>query len=357
MPDEKIMDNPIQEPIKLDKEDRTDLLVAAFEESDTVDETEEEGQPEATEVEEDLEAEEVIEYVDEDGNPVADEDVPAESKTDEPQEEAEDGPVTFDREAYKDQMVTIKQGDTETRITVDEALSGYSRLEDYRKKTEDLSNDREKFQVIVQQAQQWNANNQQMLSDVLNTVNQINPLLAELDNKEEMAKLSVEDPLEYSSKIAQGELLQQQIQHVAASRDYLAAEQYQQRLQQNKAEIMATYPDFANKEKRHSELKLIVKTLTDLGVSEREIQEIDARTLLLARKAALWDQSQVNIKSVDGKKVVKRVVKTLKPKAAVQQNRNVDSDRRVAKLNDKAVRSGNQHERIDALAAALENTV
>ena len=266
-----------------------ELATSAFEsflapEEDTqeeavIEEVEENIEPEVDDFEEqdeELVDEEELEYDDEDG----------EEETE--VEELEEQPV------YK---VTI-DGD-EIEVTQDELLNGYSRQQDYTRKTQELANQRKTIEQQAQELQQRDAIYAQLLPKMEAQ------LKGELVNEPDWDSLYNDDPIAFVREKQLWDDKKEKFKAAEAEQQRLQQESYAQQqqqiaqvVQQGQQKILEIIPEWKNAEVAQKE-KLAIRDygVNVLGYAPQEMDAIyDYRALLGLRNA--W----LNSKTVEATK-------------------------------------------------------
>lgn len=198
-------------------------------------------------------------------------------------EEGEDTPKIF----------KVKVDGKEIEVPEDELLKGYSRQQDYTKKTMELAGQRQQFEQAQQQIANERAQYQTQLNQLAEALGQ------ELSNAQNQnwEELLATDPVEY---LKQQHLFQKR--HAAYQSAMQARQQAEQQTQQQAAQaeqqrqihereqLLANLPAWADDAKAAKEKALIVKSLTAMGRTPEQIAKFDHIDVLVARKAALYDQ-------------------------------------------------------------------
>lgn len=295
---------------------------------------EELGQPEGEEqslldIAGDLEdegGEERLPEVDENGEPI----------------EAEGKPEDKD-DAWKTRKAKITVNGEEVEVTVDEALKGYMRQQDYTRKTQEAS-------TQLTQAQALKAHIEQ---DLAQRVNQLNVLAGAvyqelIGDQAQLAQLIESNPQEYlrrQAQIGQKTALltqlqqQQQAIHQQAINDQ--ARSQAELLAKSDQALSSVIPEWKDPAKRQSIQQDIGKTLMNMGYTREELNSlVDHRALLVAHKAALWDKSQAL--------AAKKTVNGGNPRTAVRPGTAGKSDN--AAVSNAAERFKRNPNSLDALA-------
>jgi len=241
----------------------------------------EDGEPSLLDIAGDLEdgGEEQLPETDEDGNPI----------------DPEVKPEGNDDDAWRARKAKITVDGEEVEVTVDEALKGYMRQQDYTRKTMEASTQLTQAQALKAQVEQ----------EVGNRLNQLDVLSAALyqelvGDQKELAQLIESNPQEYLRRQAQMANKSALINQIAQKRHEVQSQaineqaRAQAELLEKSNKMLATViPEWKDPGKRASIQQDIAKTLTEAGYSRQELNGlVDHRALLIARKAALWDKSQ-----------------------------------------------------------------
>lgn len=200
-------------------------------------------------------------------------------------------------------------------VTLSEAISGYSKDQDYRRKTETLSNERKTFQAQVQQAQTAFQQKTQMV-DVM-----IEALQGELQagpSKNDLAHLLHENPGEYIRQTEMLEERQKRLSQLQQTRGQQLQQENQENMQRisefrksQQQALLAKYPGIDDPQKGNALQTQVMKTLAEFEYGEDEIRHymqgpFDHRLIDLALKYNALKQQQAK-----GKAAVKKIV--LKP--------------------------------------------
>jgi len=220
----------------------------------------------------------------------------------EPQPEAAAEPQAQE----EDTTVTVKIDGKDVEVPLSELKNGYQRQADYTRKTMEAAEQRKAAEAQIAQAQQerqaYAANLQRMQA-------QLEGALQE-QQKVNWDELLQSDPVEYlrQQRIAQERqaTLQQvygQQQQVAAQQQALAQQAYVRQLEAQQQDLLAKLPDWKDEAKAKAEKVALREYLAGQGYEAEAIDGIaDARAVILARKAMLYDQ-MVGKASAAAKKV------------------------------------------------------
>lgn len=210
----------------------------------------------------------------------------------------------------------VKVDGQEIEVTQDELLNGYSRQQDYTKKTMELAEQRKQ---IEQTAAQVQAERQQYQNQLAQMSQALGQALHEQQNIDWHALLE-NDPVEYLKQRHLFEQRQAAFGQAQAEQQRLADQaqrdntvQMQTRLQDEHQALLAKFPEWKDEAKAKAEKEQVRKYLESSGYKPEEIgQAVDHRAIVLARKAMLFDQLIAQQKDA-AKKVEKLPPKVERP--------------------------------------------
>ena len=270
---------------------------------------EDEGSAEETETEETAEAEDEAEEEEADTDTEESEDV-----EDEPEPEEEE-PEPVDWDALMDEEISFRAADQDVTVTLGELRKGYQRDADYRRKTEQLSQDR---QALEQEIQTQRTELQQQFELNAAVIGQMRQLVIGDVNTQEMNQLRQQNQAEWSARVTEinqreqglNELFNRVAGAMHQQREVFTAEQAKGLMDYREAEaqkLSEAVPDWTDEKAGE-----LADYLTGSGFSGDEVQSImDHRQIVIARKAMLYDQLQKVEKQT--KKKVATLPKTTKP--------------------------------------------
>lgn len=218
-----------------------------------------------------------------------------ETETEAPAEEQVSEEVSQDENSEsqiqeQDSTYKVKVAGQEFDVTLDELRAGYSRDADYRRKTEELANDRKSFQSETEKQRQDYSQRLSELNQLVSlTQEQLNSEFKDLD----LEKLYEEDPteaarLEHKMRKKQ-EKLADSIQKVKAEQQ----KQFQQVVSDQQRILVTKLPEFADAEKA-TKLKTDMRSyLQSYGFRDQEIGQIyDHRIVMLVNDAMKYRSMQ-----------------------------------------------------------------
>jgi hypothetical protein len=268
------------------------------------------------------------------------EDAPEEESAEEQSEESEES-----EEQDQPQTFTVKVDGKEVAVTLEELQKGYSRTQDYTRKTQQIAEVRKQVEQETQAVRAEREQYAQLLG----------ALQAQLQSSEpqvDLDRLYHEDPIEW---VRQKEVLrerQEKAYAIQAEQQRLSqlSQQEQQRameahLEEQKDALLAALPEWRDPKKAKAEKALVLESAKSVGFSEDDLKSVyDHRLVLLLRKAAMYDQ--MVSKRQDIKPVVNNGPRTAKPGAAGRVSTTTETTRAKQRL----AKTG----RVDDAASAIE---
>lgn len=223
----------------------------------------------------------------------------ADDETDTEQSESEEDT----EEQEQPQVFTVKVDGKEVEVTLDELQKGYSRTQDYTRKTQQIAETRKQTEAELQAVRAEREQYAQLLSALETQVQQVAQPNIDWD------RLYQEDPIEW---VRQREVMRENQEKAAAiqsEKQRLAqisqqeqAQLMQQKLQQEQEALLAAIPDWKDAKKAQAEKAMLVEFGQKIGFTPEELKSVvDHRAVLMLRKAALYDQmmsKRGNIKPV-----------------------------------------------------------
>ena len=236
-----------------------------------------------------------------------------EGELDEETEEDSEQEESEEDEEEQPELLTVKVDGQELEVTLDELKSGYSRLQDYTRKTQELANQRKEFEAEVQQIGQERQLYAQMLSKLQNEL--------QGESEPDWETLRTQDPTNYAIAVADWQRKQQKLQYAQAEQQRLAElqqieqqKQYAKHLEKANEELSQKISGWSDKEKGKVIKAQIKSALEREGFSAEEIaQAADPRAMVLAWKAAQFDQMMSKKATLKPEKPRTKTVKSGKP--------------------------------------------
>jgi hypothetical protein len=216
-------------------------------------------------------------------------------------EQSELGEDTEEQE--QPQVFSVKVDGKEVEVTLDELQKGYSRTQDYTRKTQQIAEARKQTDAELSAVRAEREQYAQLLSALEAQVQQVAQPNIDWD------RLYQEDPIEW---VRQREVMrdnqekaaaiQSEKQRLSQLSQQEQAQFMQQKLQHEQEALLAAIPDWKDPKKAQAEKALLVEFGQKIGFTPDELKGVvDHRAVLMLRKAALYDQmmsKRGNIKPV-----------------------------------------------------------
>lgn len=298
-----------------------------------------EGQQDGSETQEPPSEEEVVAASDDESESGADE--LSDELTDEQSESKEDT-----QEEEKPSTFTIKVDGKDVEVTLDELQKGYSRTQDYTRKTQQVAEMRKQTEAQLTAIRAEREQYAQLLGALSEQVK------AAAEPQIDWDRLYQEDPIEY---VRQREVMRENREKAAAIQAEqqrlaeISQQEQMQKLQIHKAKesqaLLEAIPTWKDPAKAKAEKAMLIEFGQKMGFTPQELGNIyDHRVVLALRKAALYDQMQAKRQGI--KPVTNNGPKPAKPGAAGRVSQMSDAVRAKQRL----AKTG----RVDDAASAIE---
>ena len=259
------------------------------------------------------------------------------------EEQSEDGEESEEQE--QPQTLTVKLDGKEVSVTLDELQKGYSRTQDYTRKTQQIAEVRKQ---VEQETQAVRAERQQYAQ----LLGALQAQLQATEPQVDLDRLYHEDPIEW---VRQKEVMrerQEKAYAIQAEQQRLSQlSQYEQQrameetLSSQKDALLAALPTWKDPKTARAEKALVVESAKAAGFSEEDLKSVyDHRLVLLLRKAGLYDKMVSKRQGI--KPVVNNGPRPAKPGAAGRVSTTTESTRAKQRL----AKTG----RVDDAASAIE---
>jgi len=233
------------------------------------------------------------------------------------------------------------------QVTLEELQKGYSRTQDYTRKTQQLAEQRKQAEA---EAESVRAERQQY-SQLLDAMRQ--QVEANAPAQPDWERLRREDPIEFAAQWADHQQRQQRLQAIQAEQARMSEIQHQEQAQQLAAIVAQerqileeVIPEWKDKEVAKREKVELVEFGKRVGFKPEELANItDHRAVVTLRKAYLYDKLMSKKATV---KPVQKSAPTLKPGAtSAAPKKNSD----LVKAKQRLAKTG----QVQDAAAAFEN--
>jgi len=267
-------------------------------------------------------------------------------ETDGEQSELEEDTLEED----KPQVFTVKVDGKEIEVTLDELQKGYSRTQDYTRKTQQVAEARKAAEAELQAVRAEREQYAQLLGALSEQVK------VAAEPQIDWDRLYREDPIEY---VRQREVMRENKEKAAAIQAEqqrlaeIAQQEQMQRFQAVKAKeaqaLIEAIPSWKDPAKAKAEKAMLVELGQKMGFTPEELGNIfDHRVVLALRKAALYDQMQAKRQGI--KPVTNNGPKPAKPGAAGRVSQMSDSVRAKQRL----AKTGRVDDAASAIALLLK---
>jgi hypothetical protein len=240
----------------------------------------------------------------------------------------------YSEEEEQPQVFTVKVDGKEVDVTLEELQKGYSRTQDYTRKTQQIAEVRKHAEAELQAVRAEREQYAQLLGALEAQVQQATQPNIDWE------RLYQEDPIEY---VRQRETMRENKEKAAAiqsEQQRLAQLSHQeqmqyrdQMLQQEQESLVAAIPEWKDAKKAAAEKAMLVQFGQKAGFSPDELKNVvDHRAVVMLRKAALYDQMMSKRGQI--KPVTNNGPRPAKPGAAGRVSNNTEALRaqqRVAK--------------------------
>ena len=275
---------------------------------------------------------ELLTDADADGN----ETDPEQSEEDENSEEEE-----------QPQVFTVKVDGKEVEVTLDELQKGYSRTQDYTRKTQQIAEVRKHAEAELQAVRAEREQYAHLLGALEAQVQQATQPNIDWE------RLYQEDPIEW---VRQREVMRENQEKNAAIQSekqrlsqLSQQEQMQMVLQQEQEALVAAIPEWKDSKKAAAEKAMLVQFGQKAGFSPDELKNVlDHRAVVLLRKAALYDQMVSKRGQI--KPVTNNGPRPAKPGAAGRVSNNTEALRAQQRL----AKTGRVDDAADAIYKLLK---
>ena len=260
-----------------------------------------------------------------------DDDSGVEDAPDEEPSEEQSGEDEEPEEQEQPQTFSVKIDGKEVSVTLDELQKGYSRTQDYTRKTQQIAEVRKQVEAETQAVRAERGQYAQLLG----------ALQAQLQSSEpqvDLDRLYNEDPIEW---VRQKEVLRDRQDKAHAiqaeqQRLYQLSQQEQQQsmqqhLESQKDALLAALPEWKDPKKAKLEKAMLIESAKSAGFSDEDLKSVyDHRLVLLLRKAALFDQMVSKRQGI--KPVVNNGPRPAKPGAAGRVSTTTEAVRAKQRL-------------------------
>ena len=274
-------------------------------------------------------------------------DADADSNETDPEQSEEDG---NSEEEEQPQVFTVKVDGKEVEVSLEELQKGYSRTQDYTRKTQQIAEVRKHAEAELQAVRAEREQYAHLLGALEAQVQQaVQPNI-------DWERLYQEDPIEW---VRQREVMrenqeknaaiQSEKQRLSQLSQQEQMQHHQMVLQQEQEALVAAIPEWKDSKKAAAEKAMLVQFGQKAGFSPDELKNVlDHRAVVLLRKAALYDQMVSKRGQI--KPVTNNGPRPAKPGAAGRVSNNTEALRAQQRL----AKTGRVDDAADAIYKLLK---
>jgi hypothetical protein len=251
----------------------------------------------------------------------ADEETQEEQSEEDEESEEQEQPTHF----------TVKVDGKEVEVTLDELQKGYSRTQDYTRKTQQIAEIRKQVEAETEAVRAERAQYAQMLG----------ALQAQLQGTEtqiDWDRLYHEDPIEWvrqkevmRERQEKFQAIQFEQQRIAQLSQHEQQQHFESHLQAQHTKLLEVIPEWKDVAKAKTEKQLLVEFGKKTGFTPEELSAIvDHRAVVALRKAALYDQMMTKRKAITP--VTNNGPRPAKPGAAGRVSQTTEATRAKQRL-------------------------
>jgi hypothetical protein len=248
------------------------------------------------------------------------------------------------------QVFTVKVDGKEVEVTLDELQKGYSRTQDYTRKTQQIAEVRKQTEAELQEVRAEREQYAQLLGALQAQVQQAAQPQVDWD------RLYNEDPIEWVRQRELARENQEKAVAIQSEQQRLAQlsqrEQLQQRealLAQEQEALVAAIPEWKDAKKAQAEKAMLVQFGQKIGFTPDDLKNVvDHRAVVMLRKAALYDQMMSKRGQI--KPVTNNGPRPAKPGAAGRVSSNTEAMRAQQRL----AKTGRVDDAADAIYKLLK---
>jgi len=274
-------------------------------------------------------------------------DADASSDETDPEQSEEDG---NSEEEEQPQVFTVKVDGKEVEVSLEELQKGYSRTQDYTRKTQQIAEVRKHAEAELQAVRAEREQYAHLLGALEAQVQQATQPNIDWE------RLYQEDPIEW---VRQRELMrenqeksaaiQSEKQRLSQLSQQEQMQQHQMVLQHEQEALVAAIPEWKDSKKAAAEKAMLVQFGQKAGFSPDELKNVlDHRAVVLLRKAALYDQMVSKRGQI--KPVTNNGPRPAKPGAAGRVSNNTEALRAQQRL----AKTGRVDDAADAIYKLLK---
>ena len=238
-----------------------------------------------------------------------------------------------------EQMFTVKVGDEEREVSLDEMRKGYMMESDYRKKTTDVAERRKALEAKETEIDQRLSEAETLLSFEVDQL-----------SSEEMTELKETDPDAYLKEFDRVNARVESFNQAKEKRNAEIEEQRKEAAHAEREALIRAVPEWLDSKVMAEEGAQVLAHAKDLGFNEAEISNmVDHRMLVLVRDSLRL--KQIESQDISDKKV-ETPPKTQQP-SAITDDKSAQSEQ-VKQLKSKLKKSGSMQDAARLFRSQME---
>jgi hypothetical protein len=214
------------------------------------------------------------------------------AETEQTEQESPEDPATATLDPNL--KLKVKVNGEEREETLEEILKGYSRTQDYTRKTQEIATQRKTFEAEAQAVR----SERQMYASQLVQLEQV--LKDATPQEPDWAEIQRSQPAAFGNLYAQWSAHEKRMAEVSAERERaqqaVMADQAQERqryLQAEQEKLLEAFPEWKNPESATTAKTAMVGYVKNMGYTVEELSQVtDHRLIKLIDKAMKWDAAQ-----------------------------------------------------------------
>lgn len=236
--------------------------------------------------------------------------------------------------------VKVKVDGQEIETTLDEVLKGYSRTQDYTRKTQEVAEQRKAAEAEKASLAGERARAAEYLRLLEQTIQDATP------KEPDWQALLAEDPAKYAAERLAWDAHHKEMAELRKQREVAdaqvaqdIAQRYQATLDSEREKLVAAIPEWKDTEVAKADKSKLRDYASKAGFSDDDLNQVsDHRLMVMLRKAMLWDEAQAKKPAIQAR--IEKV-KTATPGPAASAKTPVsDSTRALQRL----VKTGKQQD-------------
>jgi hypothetical protein len=285
-----------------------------------------------------------------DDEPAAGDDEPAAGDEDAEPANEDDDAAGDDEKAELEKTYPVRINGKEERVTLAEALAGYSRTKDYTQKTSAVARQREE----VLQERQFYADNLARLQQAI---------VAQLPQEPDWDVLAKTDPIEYNIQHAQWTRTQERLAAIQREQERIQranVQEQQSRLEEYVAsewnKLLDAVPEWKDSKRYSDDMAKLRDYGRAVGFTEDELdQAYDSRLVTALNKARMWDELQTRKREVGKNPPPRRAPRAAGPGHVAPNNERSNRRKQLDAQRARLRKTGSDEDAVRTLELILSD--